>query len=195
MSTYEKLGLAIISILLLFMVIVSFKELKEPPELGGFINAPSRFDQSIGKDFMIGPFTTLVSQHSSSELEKNCDVLQPVILATLHDVKEHLEIQARLASPNTPEYAFEVNEQTLALFCHTTADITLSGSSGVQLLLQKTPFARSVPPGREAGDVGTLVRINATRIPAGGSTPAQPTTYGEILIPDRFLDATSSANN
>jgi len=31
-------------------------------------------------------------------------------------------------------------------------------------------------------------------IPAGGSAPAEPTTFGEALIPDRFLDPATSSS-
>jgi hypothetical protein len=83
--------------------------------------------------------------------------------------------------------AFEVDRQTLDLFCNKNASLTLADTQGDKLLLEKAPFTREVPPGGAPEDVGTDVRINATVILPGTLPPASPTTSGEELIPDRYL--------
>jgi hypothetical protein len=184
MSTYEKIASVGIGILLVFVIIFSYHEINESPDTQE-PHQSSRFDESLGQDFKIGDFDTVEGEHASGGMEENCEPLQSVIMGALHDIEERLE------RGNT----FEVNEQTLELFCNKNAEVTLSDASGTMLLLQKMPFTRTVPPQDTDADVGTRVRINATVVPKGGPTPTQYTTYGDVLIPDRFLDnATSSGN-
>lgn len=190
MSLYEKIASIIIALLVIGIVVFSYREFKEPPAGEGAPRPHSGFDQSIGQDFIIGPYSQTVSSHASGGLEDNCADVKPVILGTLHDIKERLE---HLKSYSGTEDAFEVNEQTLQLFCNKTASITLADAAGNTLLLQKVPFVRAAPQGGDAGDVGTEVRINATLVPKGAPVPAEPTTFGDELIPDRYLDAATSS--
>jgi hypothetical protein len=184
MSTYEKIVAAVVAVVLVLMVIFSYHEIKEPSGRGeGRIGA--RFDESRGQDFKIGAFATVVDEASSSDTEDACELQKPVIIAVLHDIKIRLESQKILAGDS----AFEVNDLTLQLFCHKDAAVTLSDKEGNRLVLHKLPFVRAVPPQSTAEDIGTTVRINATVIPAGVPVPKEPTTFGELLIPDRFLDA------
>jgi hypothetical protein len=152
----------------------------------------SGFDKSLGQDLKMGPFVSVVSQQSSGG-EENCAPLRPVIIAALHDIKERLETHSITTFFSGTEDAFEVNEPTLQLFCRKNATIILSDSNGNRLVLQKVPFVRVVPKEGAADDIGTEVRINATVVPAGGAVPLEPTTYGDILIPDRFLDTAASS--
>ena len=190
MSTYEKIFLVLIGILLAFLLFFSYHEIKEPSDQGGRTRTESDFDKSLGQDFKIGPYTIVVSEQSSGGQENNCAPLQPVIIATLHDIEEHLELLEHSAPT---EYAFEVNQQTLQLFCNKNAEIVLADTGGNKLLLQKIPFVRNIPPQSGASDIGTEVRINATLVPLGSATPGQPTTFGDILIPDRYLDTATSS--
>lgn len=184
MSTYEKIATAIIAVLVLGIIVYSYREYKESPEHPGGPMS-SAFDQSVGKDFKIGNFATVVDQQSSGSPEDNCVQLQPILIGTLHDIKERLE---HMKPYSGTEDAFEVNVATLTLLCNTTATITLADSSGNQLFLEKVPFTRATPQGGGSDDVGTVVHINATVIPKGSAATSTPTTYGEELIPDRFLD-------
>lgn len=184
MSTYEKIASILLALVLLGLTIASYREIKEPPEQKG---APSSFDQSRGQDFKIGPFTNTVSEHYSGGLESACEPLQPVIIAALHDIKERLEHEATSYLAGA-EDEFEVNQTVLQVLCNKNAEIILADSNGNTLILQKVPFVRAVPQGSGADDIGTTVRINATIVPKGAATPAAITTYGEVLIPDRFLD-------
>ncbi len=190
MSTYEKIASAVVGVLLILMVIFSYHEFKEPTQHPALPGAPSDFDDSIGQNFIIGPYASVVSEQSSATTEDNCSSLQSVIVAALHDIKEHLEHVRQGGGPGA-EDPFQVNQKALELFCHTTAVATLSDGAGNELVLEKIPFTRAIPPGGGPSDMGTEVRINATLIPAGTatSTPAQMTTYGDELIPDRYLDS------
>lgn len=191
MSTFEKIASVIIAVLVIVMVIFSLRELTERRGGDHEGRGPS-FDQSVGQDFKIGPFATVLNQSASGGTEPECKRLQPVVVGVLHDIKVHLEQQNMY--PDTRN-VFEVNEDTLQLFCNKNASITLVDPSGTKLLLQKVPFVRTTPPGGTAEDTGVAVRINATIIVPGAVPPNQPTTWGEELIPDRFLDtATSSAS-
>ena len=172
------------------MIFFSYRELKEPPEQARAPGGPN-FEQSIGQNFIIGPFASIVDEQSSGGLEADCDRLQPLIVGALHDIKERLEHQKTYTGV---EDAFEVNQPILQLLCNKNAEVTLADSAGNKLVLQKIPFVRAVPPQGTPADIGTEVRINATVIPIGSSTSTQPTTYGDVLIPDRFLDATSSSS-
>lgn len=174
MSIYEKIASVILALVLIVIVVASYHEFKEPKGPGG-----SDFDQSLGQDFNIGPFATVVSEHYSGGLEQDCVRLQPVIIAALHDISGRLKLK-----PDT----FEVNQQALQLFCNKNAEVVLGDGAGNTLILHKAPFTRAVPQNGTADDIGTDVRIEATLVPAGAPVPAQPTTYGDVLIPDRFLD-------
>jgi hypothetical protein len=195
MSTYEKIASVIIGIVIILTIIFSYHEIKEPSEGLSGVKLSSDFDASLGQDFKIGSFATVVSAQSSGGPEDNCEQLHPVIVAALHDIEEHLETHDILDLVTGAEETFEVNQQTLQLFCNKSAEITLSDSKNNQLILQKVPFTRAIPPQGSADDIGTEVRINATVVPAGAPAPSVPTTYGDILIPDRFLDATTSSSS
>jgi hypothetical protein len=183
MSAYEKIIFSAIGVLLVFMIIFSFHEIKEPHG-----QEVSRFNKTIGQHFIIGPFATVVRQQSSGGPEDNCTALQPVTIAALHDIKERLEAHSIATLLFDTGDIFEINQSTLLLLCNKNAQIILSDKNGNELVLQKMPFVRMVPKGGIATDEGTEVRIQATIIPIGAPTPTQPTTYGDILIPDRFLD-------
>jgi hypothetical protein len=189
MSTYEKIASVAAGILIVCMIIFSYHEIKEPPEHD---SGTSDFDQSVGQDFKIGNFSTVVSEQSSGGPEDACEPLQPVIIAALHDIKEHLETQKISNYSNGTGDIFEINEPTLTLLCNKYVQIILADSAGNKLLLQKIPFMRAIPPQGNPIDIGTEVRINATFTPLGSPTPSDPTTYGDILIPDRFLDIATS---
>ena len=190
MSTYEKIATVALGILVIAMVIFSYRELREPPQYAQGPGAGPNFSESIGQDFKIGPFVSIVDEQSSGGLEANCDQLQPLIIGVLHDIKERLKHQKAYTGT---EDTFEVNEATLQLLCNKNAEVTLADAAGNKLLLEKGPFVRMVPPQGTPVDIGTEVRINATVISVGAPTSTQPTTYGDVLIPDRFLDATSSS--
>ncbi|HTR18497.1 MAG TPA: hypothetical protein VMH91_00755 [Candidatus Paceibacterota bacterium] len=187
MSTFEKISAVAIGVLLVVMLLFSYHEFTEHPE--GKNNGPG-FDQSLGQSLEIGPFTTVLNEDSSGGVESNCEELQPVLIAVLHDIKEHLEDQN--AYPDDRD-SFEVNQQALQLLCNKNADITLVDGAGNKLLLEKVPFVRAIPAGGTSADIGTDVRINATVILPGTVPPLQPTTYGEELIPDRLLDTATSS--
>jgi hypothetical protein len=190
MSTYEKIISVLLALLLVFIVFISYRELREQPERQSGASTGPNFEASIGQNFIIGSFANVISEDSSGGVEDNCEALKPVIVGALHDVKERLEH----AKPYTGvEDAFEVNEQTLQLLCNKNADITLADAGGNKLILQKAPFTKVVPPQSTTADIGTEVRINATIAPAGKPVPTEPTTYGDVLIPDRYLDAATSS--
>ena len=172
------------------MIIFSYREVTEPRGQEGEVRGNPTFDQSIGQNFVIGPFATVVSQQSSGGLEDNCAQTQPIVIGVLHDIKERLEHQKAYTGV---EDAFEVNQPTLQLFCNKNAEITLADSSGNELILQKVPFIRGVPAEGTPEDIGTEVRINATLVPKGAPVPTQPTTYGDELLPDRVLDTATSS--
>jgi hypothetical protein len=187
MSTYEKIATIVIVILVVPMIFFSYHEFNEST---GEKTAESGFNQTIGQDFKIGPFDTVSDQHASADMEDNCGPLQGVIIAALHDIRERLEH----LNVYSADDVFGVNRSALDLFCHTDATITLSDAEGNRLILHKTPFTRGIPQGGTAEDIGTEVHIDATVVPAGKAAPTAPTTYGDVLIPDRHLDiATSSA--
>ncbi len=167
MNTSEKIISVAIGILIVLLIVFSYREIKE---------YRSGFEESFGQDFKIGAFTAVVGK-PSGEQEENCEPLRPVIVTALHDICVHLGMQG----------TFEVNEQALQLFCQKNAEITLTDVHGNKLLLQKAPFVKKIPQQGTDADIGTDVRIQATVIPAGGPVPTQPTTYAEVLIPDRFL--------
>ena len=78
---------------------------------------------------------------------------------------------------------------TLQLLCQKNASITLEDSVGNQLVLEKIPFFRTLPPeDTNPVDIGTEIRINATVIAKGAPAPITPSTYGDILMLDRFLN-------
>ena len=181
MSIYEKIASGIIAIFIVAAVIFSYHEVTEPK--GSDHERGPNYQQSVGQDFKMGTFVTVLSQQSSGPMEENCKVLQPVILGTLHDIDVHLE-ELDVYQPGI----FEVNQQTLDLLCHQNASLTLSDAQGDKLLLTKLPFQRKTPPGGSASDTGTDVRIDATVILPGTVPPTSPTTYGEELIPDQYLD-------
>ncbi len=193
MSTYEKIILAVIGVLLMVMVFFSYHEFKEPAEETSEQRESSNFDKSLGQDFKVGPFVTVVNTEASGGLEDNCEAMQPNIIAALHDIKEYF------VSQKAPSYSFEagdtfeVNDATLTFLCNKNAEITLADTDGNKLVLKKIPFIRAVPKGGSAADIGTEVRINATVIPVGGEASLKPTTFGDILIPDRFLDTATSS--
>ena len=192
MSIYENIASVVVGILVVVLIVFSYNEIKEPPEGQGEPRPNSGFDQSVGQDFKIGPYASVVSEQTSGGPEENCSALQPVIIGVLHDIKERLEHQKAY---NGTEDAFEVNEPTLRLLCNKTVTITLADSSGNKLVLQKAPFALAIPPQGGAADIGTRVHIDATLVAAGGPTPTQPTTFGDELIPDRFLDMATSTSS
>ncbi len=181
-----------VGILLAAMIIFSYHEFKEPGEQVGELGIHSGFDKSLGQDFKIGPFLSVVSQQSSGGEEK-CAPLRPVIIAALHDIKERLETHSIAIFFSGTGDAFEVNEPALQIFCRKNGEITLADSNGNRLVLQKVPFVRVVPKEGTTDDIGTEVRINATVVPVGKPAPSEPTTFGDILIPDRFLDTAASS--
>jgi len=185
MSTFEKITSAAIALVLIVVVVFSYHEFTERE------HGPN-FEMSVGRDFKIGTFQTVVSTSASLETEDSCASLQSVTIAVLHDIKTRLEALKSPAFPPAGAGIFEVNEPTLTLLCRTTAEIVLVDTGGNRLILKKVPFVRVIPEQGVSTDIGTRVRINATLVPAGALVPAEPSTYGEILIPDRFLDEVSS---
>jgi len=181
MNNYEKIVSVLIGAFVIAMIVFSYHEITEP-EKDDYEQGPN-FEQSFGQDFKMGTFRTILSQQSSGFVEINCKLLEPVIITTLHDIDEHLE-ELSVYKPGT----FEVNQQTLDLLCHQNASLTLSNNRGVKLLLVKQPFTRSIPPGSTVDEIGTDIRIDATVIIPGAIPPTSPTTYGEELIPDIYLD-------
>lgn len=189
MSLFEKIASTIIGVFVIGGLIFSYHELTEKPG-GDTGNRGPNFEQSVGQDFKIGPFATLLNQQSSGGSEAGCERLKPVIVGVLHDIKERLEQQNVYTGSQD---VFEVNEQTLQLFCNKDASVTLVDPSGNKLLLEKVPFVRAIPQGGTAEDTGVDVRINATVIVPGTVPPRTPTAWGEELIPDRFLDTATSS--
>jgi len=194
MNTYEKITAVVIAILVILMVILSFNEITEAP--GGEEHERERhsdFDKSLGQRLEIGPFDVIEKRSGSKEREEDCDLLKPIILATLHDLKEVLAKKVpSLFSEG--EDAFEVNEATLDIFCDEYASITIASSDGKRLVFEKEPFSRVVREYGSSLDEGRVVKISATVFSGGEGTPIASTTYESVLIPDRYLDfATSSA--
>jgi hypothetical protein len=188
MSTYEKIATIIIGVLVVAMLVFSYHEIKEPapPEL---FNANSTFDTTIGKSFTIDGYSTIASTTASGGVENNCQALQPVVIALLHDISERLQ----KISDSRAAHSLEVNMSTLQLFCQKNVEITLTDNMGNQLVLEKLPFLRTLPPeDTNPADIGTEIRINATVIAKGVAIPATPTTYGDILMLDRFLNAATT---
>jgi len=171
----------------------SYHEIKEPTRETGVSREGSGFDRSITQDFKMGPFVTVVSEKYFGGPEDNCEPWQPVIVTVLHDIKERLEAKKIPASLAGVGDVFEVNEPTLQLLCNKNVEIILVDNEGNKLLLQKIPFMRDVPPQGSVADIGTRVRINATVILVGESMPAEPTTWGDVLIPDQYLDMATSS--
>ena len=190
MSNYEKIASVIIAILVVAIVIISYHEIKEPPSVSpdSASRPGSDFDDSIGSNIKIGPFTSMVGEQVSGGIDPACTSLQPVILGVLHDIDVRLPSRANAPATDSSSTAFQVSQSMVQSFCNANADVTLADSSGDKLQLQKIPFRRAVPSQGTTADIGTSIRINATIIPAGAATPTAPTTYGELLIPDRFLD-------
>ena len=185
MSAYEKIASALVAICILAMLAFSYHEITESKR-SDYGRGPN-FEESLGQSFKMGTFTTELDKNSSDATEANCKPLEPVIIAALHDIDEHLEEQ-RVYEPGV----FEVNQQTLDLLCHKSASLTLSNDTGEKLLIVKRPFTRSVPSGGSPEDVGTDVRIDATVVVPGALPPEMPTTYGDELIPDTYLDSDSA---
>ncbi len=194
MNIYEKIALVIVGSLITPMIIFSFHELSEPLLNHEESEEPSDFDKSIGQSLEIGPFNKIADRNFSGGLEKNCQMLQLVILATLHDIKENLGEQNTLFQSDDKPYNsdFEVNESTLKLFCNKNANITLLDKDGTRLFLEKEPFVRSIPEDGTEIDIGTTVQINATVLYKDTPPSKERTTYSRILIPDRFLDLATS---
>lgn len=194
MSTYEKIATVIIgTVVMLMAASFSYNEIREKslPIDGNRIQ--SGFDRSVGQDLVIGTFATLIGTKTSGILENDCAPLQPVLIAALHDIKEHLEHWGNpLLSLIDGRDAFEVSRSSLDTLCYENAEITLRDKDGNTLLLQKKPFTRAIPSDSSAADVGTRVHIDATIITKGTSTSTQPTTYADVLIPDRYLDAATA---
>jgi len=184
MSTYEKIASVLIGILVIVALVFSYHEITEPK--GSDHKRGPNFEQSFGQNFEMGTFTTILSQQSSGTEETNCKPLEPVIIVTLHDIDERLE-ELGVYRPGN----FEVNKQTLDLLCHQNASLTLRNDAGEKLLLVKQPFIRSIPSEGNPDDIGTVIRIDATVITPGSVPPTKPTTYGEELIPDKYLDVMS----
>jgi hypothetical protein len=177
MSNYEKILTLLVAILLV-VVLLNFHEAgeRQPPPGPNFM-------QSFGTEFHIGPYTTVVDRQSSGQQYPHCDELKNLIVAALHDISARLGISGA---------DFEVNDTAIATFCHDTATVTLADADRNRLILTKLPFIRAVSAYSTSTDLGTEVRINATLVPAGALVPSTPTTYGDILIPDRYLDEASS---
>ncbi len=191
MSTFEKIASLLIVVLLLGILAFSAREFFEPEHENESLPAHSDFDDSRGQDFHIGPFMKIIDEQISGGTEDSCSLVQPVIIAALHDLDTRLKPVA--ASRGISEWsAFEINEPVLALLCNKNVAITLSDDQGNKLLITKMPFARKIPSGGVTADIGTMVRINATIISAGAAAAELPDASASLLIPDRFLDATSS---
>lgn len=188
MSTYEKIA----SVLLVLLLAVSLALwVNRHPEEGP--QGPRDFDESTGQDFKIGPFATVIDEETSGGAEERCSMLQPVLIAALHDIDERLQTQAAALGIAGPWDTFEVNAATLAALCNKHVTITLTDTYRDTLVLEKLPFVRGMPPGGAAGDEGTLVSLTATLRRAGAPMPSGPQATAGILIPDRFLDTATSS--
>lgn len=183
MSTTEKIGLAVIVLLLMGMSVFSYHEIKEPEN---HEQGPN-FSESLGQEFKIGQFVSIMSETHSGGEELNCAKLQPVIVAALHDVKARLEEQNSMGLFSDKQEIFEVSQETLKLFCNKNAEITLTDGSRNRLVLLKSPFQKGIPTQGTSDDMGTEVKISTTVISAGAAAPELPSVSGVILIPDRFL--------
>lgn len=184
MSKYEKITFILVTVFVIAILVFSYHEITEPE--GSDHERGPNFQQSLGQDFEMGTFKTVLSQQSSGPIETNCRLLEPVIIGTLHNINVRLE-KLGVYKPGT----FEVNQQTLDLLCYQNASLTLSNYAGEKLLLVKFPFQRNVSPSGNPSDESTYVRINATVTIPGAVSPTNPTTYGEELIPDKYLDEMS----
>lgn len=180
MTNYEKIGLLVIFILIVAGVGLSYHEWSETKKIEQF-EGPS-FGQSVGPDLKLGSFDTVLSRTSSGPINAHCTALQPVIISTLHDVNQKLINMGAYQSGS-----FQVNQRSLDLLCHQTASITLSNSAGEKLILTKQPSTRIAPPGASPDNVGTSIHIDATIVRPGALPPTTRTTYGEEVIPDRYL--------
>lgn len=180
MIKYEKIALLIVSAVVVAGVALSYHEWSETRQTEQ-VEGPN-FAASLGPSLKLGPFTTVLSQSASGPRDPNCTALQPVITSTLHDIDQRL-----IARGTYQPGVFQVNQQSLELFCHHTASITLSSQVGVKLILVKQPPVRTTPPGASADNVGTKIHIDATVVQPGTVPPTTPTTYGDEVIPDRFL--------
>jgi len=107
MSTYEKIALVLIGILVIAALVFSYHEITEPK--GSDHRRGPNFEQSFGQNFEMGTFSTILSQQSSGTEEINCKPLEPVIIVTLHDIDEHLEKLGVYQQGN-----FRVNHRTYA---------------------------------------------------------------------------------
>lgn len=186
MSTLEKILSAALAVLVIGIVYFSMHEMGEPHGLFG--GERTEFEHSFGSTVRIGPFINPAGERSSGDQEPRCDMLQPVIVAALHDIK--VDLQAQHVITEGPD-SFEVDQQTLDLFCNKEATLTLADARGWTLVLTKRPFVRMAPVDAPQ-DIGTDVRIDAFVVPLGGAKPATPSATSDILIPDRYLEATSS---
>ncbi len=184
MSTYEKIATGLIAILVAIVFMFAYKT----GEGGRWQRIVSGFDDSVGPDFKIGPFATMVSEQVSGGAEVNCDtMLQPVVITALHDVYGRLRLRSSLRE-DVAWNTFEVNEAVLEKLCNKNVRIILADNKGNQLLVDKPPFARAIPAHGEPADIGTMVRIGAVIVPVGTAMPEYPDIYEEVLIPDRFLE-------
>ena len=185
MNTKEKIISAVVLGLILILSIWSYAEVTEQSGMEDFEDEISDFERSFGDTFIMGSFETIQYSTSSQTYEANCDVEKPVIVSVLHEIYE--ELNTGLFALWGDKTTFMVDPQTLALFCNTTATITLRDNTGALLTLKKVPFTRDIPEGGTAADIGTTVRINATVTPPAsqGTEPVQ--TYASLLIPDRIL--------
>lgn len=145
----------------------------------------STLSTKVGHDFKIGPFTDLVNKVAEGGKEEGCSKLQSIIAATLQNMQSHMTPRALSLGYSTSWKAFEVNQETLDLFCNKRVTIVLRNQSGDQLMLNKPPFVRTSDS--RTGGLGTMIRINAAIIPNGGSVPKQPDEYGQVFMPDRLL--------
>jgi hypothetical protein len=182
MSTYEKIVTGLIVILIAAVIIFAY----ETGEDGRWGRVVSDFDESVGSDFKIGPFITVVSEQISGGAEENCETLRPVVITTLHDIYERLRLRSGFIEDDAWN-TFEVNEAILEKLCNKNVRMVLADNKENQLLMDKVPFVRAISARGESIDIGTIVKIGAEIVPAGAPVPERPEIYEEVLIPDRFL--------
>jgi hypothetical protein len=194
MSTYEKIASILLVILFAVILILSYGNLKNHEAAEQSVQGASDFDESTGQDFKIGPFATTTSERVSGGIEASCTLIQPVIIAALHDLDTRLIEQAATFGISGKWDAFEVNAPTLDALCNKNVEMVLADGNGNTLTLVKTPFARAIPQGGDSGDMGTSVTLTATITRLDGTPSSKPTAYARILIPDRFLDAVASSS-
>jgi hypothetical protein len=188
MSTLEKILTGLLALFVIVLVYFSFHEITEPHG-GSFGGERSEFERSFGSIVRIGPFVNVVGERSSGGQEQNCEELQPVIVAALHDIK--IDLQDLRLIEEGPD-SFEVDQATLDLFCNKEASLTIADGRGAQLILDKQPFVRVIPSAPE--DAGYEVKIDARFVPLGGSASANPTASADVLIPDRYLQTATSTS-